>query len=822
MQDSDQTFNTEEIIEEDVPIEEIGDEEIEEGVEEKLPEELPVIPISDAVVYPFLILPLMFSSESLVQLTTEALSSDKLVALFAQRPDDNDGDENGDEGLYPIGTAGIIIKKLRFPNGSIRVVVQGLSRIRLQKITSTDPYIRAKVEQIAIDETETLEVKALMRNALQEFQKVVQLTQHLPNEMQLSALNIEEPGRLADFIAANLDISLPEKQLILKSFDIKDRLKLINRHLVKEVEVLELGSKIQDEVKEEMDKDQREYYLREQMQAIRRELGEDSSVQVEIEEFRQQIEEADMPEEAQEAAEKELSRLEIMSPAAAEYTVSRTYLDWLISLPWSVESTDNLNLKKAEKILDADHYGMRNIKDRIIEYLAVRKLKKDMKGPIFCFVGPPGVGKTSLGRSIARALGRKFYRFSLGGIRDEAEIRGHRRTYIGSLPGRILQGIRYCGSNNPVFMLDEIDKMGMDFRGDPASALLEALDPEQNREFSDHYLEIKFDLSKVMFITTANHATPIPHPLLDRMEVMDIPGYTTEEKLIIAKQYLVPRQLEEHGINPKNLVFEEKAVSGIIKDYTREAGVRNLERELAAICRKTAKKVALGKKKKSQITPKALKKFLGSPKFIQEISMRKDEVGVATGLAWTEAGGTIMFIEAIKMKGKKNLTLTGSLGDVMKESAQIALSLVRSRADDLEIKGGIHGDFFNDNEIHIHVPAGAVPKDGPSAGITMAVTLASLASNRPVRHNLAMTGELTLRGQVLPIGGVKEKVLAAREAGIRTVILPDQNRKDMENVPKTAQKEMTFKFVKKIDDLFRLSLLPKDPPDSKPETVKPA
>lgn len=807
--------------------------------ETKLPEELPVIPINDSVVYPYLILPLMFSNERLIKLTDETLSANKLVALFTQRSegedtaplnhgaidvsddelgDDLDLDEDEEETdeeepistgqaadeLYHVGTAAMIIKMLRFPNGSIRVVVQGLSRIKLKEVTTTEPYLRATIEPIEVDENKTLEIEALMRNAVSLFQKVVQLTQHLPNEMQLAALNIEEPGKLADFISANLNINLEERQQVLETIQVKKRLELVNRFLNKEVKVLELGNKIQANVKDEMDKDQREYYLREQMQAIRRELGEDNSVQVEIEEFQQKIDEANMSEEAKKAAEKELDRLAMMSPAAAEYTVSRTYLDWLVELPWAISSDDNLELDSAEEVLEADHYGLTKVKERILEYLAVRKLRKDMKGPIFCLAGPPGVGKTSLGKSIARALGRKFVRFSLGGIRDEAEIRGHRRTYIGSLPGRIIQGIRSVGTNNPVFMLDEIDKLGMDFRGDPASALLEVLDPEQNREFSDHYLEVKFDLSRVMFITTANYTHPIPGPLLDRMEVLEIPGYTLEEKVMIAKQYLVPRQLEEHGITEKKLVFEDDALARLVDDYTKEAGVRNLEREIANICRKVAKNVALGKRRKVRITAKSIPKYLGAVRYLPELSMREDEVAVTTGLAWTQFGGSIMFIEATAMAGKKGLIITGSLGDVMKESAHIALSLIRARAKKLKIDPA----FFSEQDIHLHVPAGAVPKDGPSAGITMATTLASLASQRPVRHDLAMTGELTLRGKVLPIGGVKEKVLAARQAGIHTVILPDQNKKDLEDVPDTAKAEMTFKFVEDIDQVFKLALLP--------------
>ncbi len=775
-----------------------------------IPEELPIIPINDTVVFPHLILPLMFSNEGLIQLTDESLSANKMVGLFSQKPvpvrdsSEAEGMPQPDGELYSVGTAASIIKMLRFPNGAVRVVVQGLARIQLKKIIADQPFIRARVEYIDVDESKTLEIEALMRNAVTQFQKVVQLTQHLPNEMQLAALNIEEPGKLADFITANLNINMEERQRVLETINVKKRLEMVNRYLNKEVKVLELGNKIQANVKDEMDKDQREYYLREQMQAIRKELGEETNTQMEVEELKKKIIEANMPEEAKKAADKELERLAMMPPAAAEYTVSRTYIDWLVTLPWAKISEDNLDLGKAENVLREDHYGLNKVKERIIEYLAVRKLKSDMKGPIFCFVGPPGVGKTSLGRSIARALDRKFVRFSVGGIRDEAEIRGHRRTYIGSLPGRIIQGMRNAGTNNPVFMLDEIDKVGTDFRGDPASALLEVLDPEQNKEFSDHYLEVKFDLSKVMFITTANYTHPIPSPLLDRMEVLELPGYTLEEKMAIARNYLLPRQLSEHGIDGKRLSFTEDSLKTIVRDYTREAGVRNLEREIATICRKVAKDVALGSKKRVTITPKHLAKFLGAIKFLPEVSMHQNEVGITTGLAWTQVGGSIIFIEATKMKGTKGLALTGSLGDVMKESAHIALSFVRSQADKL----GVEPSFFSENEIHLHVPAGAVPKDGPSAGVAMATTLASLASGRAVRRDIAMTGEITLHGKVLAIGGVKEKVLAARQAGIMTVILPEENRKDLEDVPDVAKKELTFKFVAHIDDVLKMALMP--------------
>ncbi len=634
------------------------------------------------------------------------------------------------------------------------------------------------------------------------FQKVVEMAPQLPGELAIMAMNVEDPSALADLVASILNIPLEEKQGILETLNAKERLEKVNFLLSKELSVLELGSKIQSQVREGIDKSQRDYYLREQLKAIQKELGEKDERTLEVEELRKRLTAARLPSEALKEAQRELDRLSKMSPGAPEYTVVRTYLDWLIELPWGVSTEDNLDIAQAQKILDDDHYDLEKVKKRILEYLAVRKLKADMKGPILCFYGPPGTGKTSLGKSIARALGRKFIRMSLGGVRDEAEIRGHRRTYIGALPGRIIQGIRKAGSHNPVFMLDEVDKLGMDFRGDPSSALLEVLDPEQNYAFSDHYLEVPFDLSKVLFIATANLLDPIPPALRDRMEVLDLPGYTEEEKLGIAEKYLIPKQLQSHGLTPDHLKFESEAIRRIIRDYTREAGVRNLEREIANICRGVARKVAEGQGGLTAIRPQEVLSYLGPAKFFSEVAERTSVAGVATGLAWTATGGDILFVEATHMKGQKGFNLTGQLGEVMKESAQAALSYIRSKARALGIPEG----FFNRQDIHIHVPAGAIPKDGPSAGVTMFTALTSLLTGRPVRSDVAMTGEITLRGLVLPVGGIKEKVLAAKRAGIRTLILPKPNEKDLEEVPVPVRNGLRFHFVQRMDEIIPLAL----------------
>jgi len=776
--------------------------EIEKNSHIEIPEELPILPIKDTVTFPYMMIPLAVGRAKSVRLVDDAVIGNRIIGLFLQKK--SDIEDPGPEDIYPVGTAVSILKMLKMPDGSLRLMVQGISRINIHEIIQTDPYLKGKIVRITEQGEKTIEIEALMRNVLGLYQRIVSLTPYLPDELYITAMNIDDPGKLADFIASNSSIDLASKQKILETLDIRQRLETLNLFLTRELEVLELGNKIQSQVKTEIDKTQREYLLREQLKAIQKELGEIDERQMEINELREKIAQSGMPLEAQKEAERELNRLAKMPPAAAEYTVSRTYLDWLISLPWSLSTTDSLDIEQSRRVLDDDHYNLEQVKERILEYLAVRKLKQNMKGPILCFVGPPGVGKTSLGKSIAHALGRKFVRISLGGIRDEAEIRGHRRTYVGALPGRIVQGIRKAGHNNPVFMLDEIDKIGTDFRGDPAAALLEVLDPEQNFTFVDHYLDVPFDLSRVMFITTANILDTVPPALRDRMEVLELPGYTEEEKLEISKRHLLPKQLEIHGITSANLKIEDEAVVKIIREYTREAGLRNLEREIATICRKMAKQIAEAKTEFVQVTAGNLHEFLGPTRFIPEVAEREGEVGVATGLSWTPNGGDILFVEVTRMRGKKGLMLTGQLGEVMKESAQAALSYIRSRASGL----GIPEDFFDKYDIHIHVPAGAIPKDGPSAGVTMAVALVSLLSGRPVRHDVAMTGEITLRGKILPVGGIKEKVLAAKRAGIKTVILPRKNEKDLEEIKEDVKKEINFLFSEDISEVLEVALLP--------------
>jgi len=772
-------------------------------------EELSILPIKGTVVFPYLIIPLIITEQRYARLIDETLMGGKVIGLFAQRSAEKEHPTAED--VYHVGTAGSILKMLRFPDGSVRFLVQGLSRIKIKTFVKTDPYLVAQVEVIADKVERTVEMEALIRNILDLLKKVVDLAPYLSEELQITAINTDDPGRLADLIASNLNINVAQKQELLEIFDVNERLRKVLFHINREVEVLELSRRIQSQAATEMGKIQKEYILREQLKAIQKELGEADERTAEMDEFKKKIKEAKMPPLALDAAKKELDRLSKMHPAAAEYTVSRTYLDWLTILPWSKSTQDVLDIEKAKKVLDEDHYDLEKVKERILEYLAVRKLKTDMKGPILCFVGPPGVGKTSLGMSIARAMGRKFNRISLGGMHDEAEIRGHRRTYIGALPGRVIQGLRRAGSNNPVFMLDEVDKIGQDFRGDPASALLEVLDPEQNHTFSDHYLDVPFDLSKVMFITTANILDPIPRVLRDRMEVIELPGYTDLEKLQIAKKYLIPKELENHGLEPKHLSFQDESTKKIINDYTREAGLRNLDREIATICRKVAKMVvASGEEKKVEITPQNLDQYLGPIKYFLEVLERSPQVGVVPGVAWTETGGDLLFVEATKMKGKKSLTLTGHLGEVMKESAQAALSYIRSSAKKL----GISPDFFEKYDIHVHVPAGAIPKDGPSAGVTMATAIASLLTERPVKPKLAMTGELTLRGQILPIGGLKEKTLAAYRAGVETLILPKKNQKDMVEIPDEIKKKIKFIFVQTVEEVLKLAL------ETKPKAKK--
>lgn len=768
----------------------------EENKDIKIPAELPILPLKGQVVFPYLIIPLVVTNEKMIRLTDETLLGNKIVGICTQIRQDTD-DPAPDE-IYGMGTAALIVKMLRFPDGSIRILVQGLNRIRITKITQTEPYFKARVEVVKEKARKTIESEAMMRNVASVFQRVIALAPYLPDELQTVAMNIDDPSKLADLIASNLNLGVAEKQAVLEAADPKERLQKLMPLLTKELSVLELGDKIRSQVKSEMDKDQRDYFLREQMKAIQKELGEGDDHAAEIGALRKRVAEAELSPEALKAAGDEVDRLARMPPHAAEYTVARTYIDWLLNLPWRKATQDNLDVAGARMILDEDHYDLDKVKERIVEYLAVRKLKGDAKGPILCFAGPPGVGKTSLGRSIARALGRKFYRISLGGVRDEAEIRGFRRTYIGSMPGRIIQGMKHCGTSNPVFMLDEVDKIGQDFRGDPAAALLEVLDPEQNNTFSDHYLDIPFDLSRVMFITTANVTDPIPSALKDRMEVLELPGYIEEEKLHIARQYLWPRQVSENGLKPDQVSISDQVIRKIIGEYTREAGVRNLERELASICRKVAKEVASGNVAKTEVTGDKLHSYLGSQKVFPEVAERAGEPGLATGLAWTPAGGEILFVESTRMPGKKGLTLTGSLGEVMKESAQAALSFARSRSSQLKIDP----KFFDKYDIHIHVPSGAIPKDGPSAGVTMAVSLISLLTKRAVRPYLAMTGEITLRGKVMPVGGVKEKVIGAKRAGINEIIMPSQNRKDLEEVPEHVRKGLKFHFVDRMDQVI--------------------
>jgi ATP-dependent Lon protease len=772
--------------------------------EQEIPKRLPLLPVRDVVVFPYMILPLFVGREMSIKAIEDALQGNRMILLVAQRDLNIENPEPKD--LYAIGTVGMIMRMLKLPDGRIKILVQGLSKVRIREFHQQTPYFLVGIEKIEEPKTEevTLEAEALLRSVKEQLERLMALGKVILPDIMVVVENVEDPGRLADLIASNLGLKVDQAQEVLEILDPPARLRKIHELLGKEIEVLTMQQKIQAEARGEIDKTQREYFLREQLKAIQKELGEVDERAEEINELRQKITEALMPEKVQKEAEKQLKRLEKMHPDAAESAVIRTYVEWMVELPWSKSSTDNLDLKVAKKVLDEDHYNLEKIKERILEYLAVRKLKEKVKGPILCFVGPPGVGKTSLGKSIARSLGREFVRISLGGMRDEAEIRGHRRTYVGALPGRIVQGIKQAGTNNPVFMLDEVDKIGMDFRGDPAAALLEVLDPEQNYTFSDHYLGVPFDLSRVMFIVTANILDTIPSALRDRMEVLQLSGYTEEEKQGIARNFLMPRQLEEHGITEKQLQISDRAILSIIGQYTREAGVRNLEREIANICRKVAKQVAEGKDRLCRVTPENLHRYLGVPKFLKEEEQEKDEVGVSTGLAWTETGGDIIYIEATTMRGKGGITLTGHLGDVMKESAHAALSYIRSRARRM----GIADDLFSKIDVHVHVPAGAIPKDGPSAGITMATALASVLTNVPVRKDVAMTGEVTLRGRVLPIGGLKEKALAAKRAGIKTILIPRRNEKDLEEVPKNIKKDLRFVSVETMDDVLRIAMKP--------------
>jgi ATP-dependent Lon protease len=773
---------------------------------EHIPEELPLLPVRDIVVFPYMVLPLFVGRELSIKAIEAALSSNRLIFLTTQKNQDIELPEESD--LYRMGTVGVIMRMLKLPDARIKILVQGLTKARLQEFTRTDPFFSARIETLTECATmiPLLEKEAMIRSTREALEKIVGLGKMLMPDVLTVIENLDDPGRLADIIASNLGLKVEITQGVLEIEDPLLRLKRVNEILANEQDVLSMQQKIQAEAKGEMDKTQREYFLREQLKAIQKELGELDDRVEEVAEFRRRIQEATMPDKVLKEAEKQLKRLEKMHQDTAEAGTVRTYLEWLVELPWKRYSADNLDIAQASKVLHDDHYDLERVKDRILEYLAVRKLKAKMKGPILCFVGPPGVGKTSLGKSIARAMEREFVRMSLGGTRDEAEIRGHRRTYVGALPGRIVQGIKQAGTNNPVFMLDEVDKIGTDFRGDPSAALLEVLDPEQNHAFVDHYLGVPVDLSDVMFITTANLTDPILSALRDRMEIIEIPGYSEEEKLGIAQRYLIPRQLEEHGITEEHLHLTDSSLAQIISQYTKEAGVRNLERELANIMRKVAKRIAEGKIKRYRVTPQNLHHYLGIPKYVPDQEQEKDEVGVSTGLAWTETGGDVLYIEASAMKGKGQLTLTGHLGEVMKESAHAALSYIRSQAKSL----GLDSDIFAKQDIHVHVPAGAIPKDGPSAGITMATALASCLTNLPVKRDIAMTGEVTLRGRILAIGGLKEKVLAAKRAHIQTILLPKRNQKDLDDIPKHLLRGIQFIFVENMSEVLKVALQDKD------------
>jgi ATP-dependent Lon protease len=777
-----------------------------------VPSVLPLIPLRDLILFPNLVVPLFVGRERSIVALEEAMRADHQVALVTQRQAETQ--DPTIEDLHEIGCIATVLQELKLPDGTAKALVEGVQRVRVIEFVEVDPYIKVRVEPIVEDTTSDVEAQALMRALVSDFEKAAELGKPIPQEVLMAASGIEEPGRLADFIAFHLNLKVEEKQVILEAIKPKDRLEKTSEFLRKELQILELGSRIQSRVKESMSKSQREYFLREQLKAIQQELGQYDEAQAEVDEYKEKIAAANMPEDVEEKALKELGRLEKMPQAAAETAVIRTYLDWLVGLPWQVEDEEKLDLIEAQRILDEDHYGLEKVKERVLEYLAVHKLTDKMRGPILCFVGPPGVGKTSIGKSIARSLDRKFIRVSLGGVRDEAEIRGHRRTYVGALPGRIIQSISQAGTRNPVFMMDEIDKVGADFRGDPTSALLEVLDPEQNNSFQDHYLEAPFDLSDVMFITTANLLDTIPPALRDRMEVIHFPGYTEDEKLHIAKQYLIPKQLKEHGLTTSKLEIVDDAVLEIIRRHTREAGVRGLERAIASVCRQVARKVVEGRRGQTRLTKRNLHSYLGPEKYSYGMAEERDEVGTATGLVWTEVGGDIISVEATTMKGKGELMLTGQLGDVMRESAQAAVSYIRAHAADWHLDE----DFNEKLDIHIHVPAAAIPKDGPSAGITMATALASALMGRAVRRDLAMTGEITLRGNVLPIGGLKEKLLAAHRAGIKTVLIPKENVRDLDLLPEHVRDEMEIVPVDDMGDVLRRALV-SSPAGRKPAEV---
>ena len=794
----------------------------------QIPTELPILPLRGVVVYPLMVVPLTVGQPRSVRLIDDAAVGDRFIGLASSK--DSETEEPPPDQVYGVGTVAIIHRLIKAPDGTMRIIVQGVERIKIEEWTAQQPYLKARVTQIpdVLPQESELEIEAMMRNVVDLFSRLVALVPHLPDELLMAVSSTSDPRQLAYMVATSVRMEIQDAQKVLELDQVTDKLRHLTGILTHELEVLELGKKIRSEAQSEMEKMQREYFLREQMKAIKRELGEGDEQQVEVEELRKKIAEACMPEEAEKEALRELSRLEKLPPAASEYGVIRTYLDWLTALPWSATTHDVLDIAHARQVLDEDHYDLEKIKERILEYLAVRKLRleraaertaeleeggaaterpadlirREREGVILCFVGPPGTGKTSLGQSIARAVGRKFIRMSLGGVHDEGEIRGHRRTYIGAMPGRIIQAVRRVGSRNPVVMLDEVDKIGADWRGDPSSALLEVLDPEQNREFRDNYLEVAFDLSQVMFITTANMLDTVPGPLRDRMEVLELSGYTDDEKLHIGQKYLVPRQIKENGLKPDEVAFTGEALLHMIREYTREAGVRSLERQIGAVCRKIATKIAEGGQQTVNVDAPQVKEFLGKPRYFYEAAERTELPGVATGLAVTAVGGDVLFVEATRMPGQKGLTITGQLGDVMKESAQAALSYIRSQADSL----GFDKDFYSSSDIHIHVPAGAVPKDGPSAGVTIATALASLLLGRPVRDDVGMTGEITLRGQVLPVGGIKEKVLAAHRVGLRTVIIPRRNEKDLDDLPPYVRQDVNVILVDRVDEVFGIAL----------------
>ena len=767
---------------------------------------LAVLPLRNTVVYPHMPNQLTAGRERSLKALEMAAEKHANIGIFTQRK--AEVEEPGIDDLYPVGTIAKIHRIWRLPDGSVRFIMQGLARGRLEALETRDPFLLGRVRELSdVGDEASTEVQGLMRSVNAQFQAVIDLSPEMPEELKVVAVNIEHPGRLADLVTFYMDLPIEEKQKVLAEVDIARRLQYVAGMLAREQEILEVGASIQSQVQEKMGKTQREYYLREQLRQIQKELSGSDPSSADLDELRQRVEAAQLSEGAKEAADRELGRLEHMTQSSPEYSVARTYIDWLLDLPWSQATPEQVGIKKAERVLASDHYGLHKVKERILEHLAVRQLRAETKGPILCFVGPPGVGKTSLGRSIARAMGRKFTRISLGGVHDEAEIRGHRRTYVGALPGRIIQGLKKAGSNNPVFMLDEIDKVGADFRGDPAAALLEVLDPEQNSTFEDHYLDIPFDLSQVMFLTTANLLNTVPPALRDRMEEIPIPGYTPDDKLHIARRHLLPRQLTEHGLTPERLKVDDRAMLRLIGEYTREAGVRNLERQLGSICRKSARRFVEGHKRSIKVTGRSLDDFLGPAQYFAEVAERGDEIGVATGLAATAAGGEILFIEATHMYGRKNLILTGQLGEVMQESAQTALSYLKARGADL----GIVPEQLDESDIHIHVPAGATPKEGPSAGVALAVALVSMFTDTPVRCDVAMTGEITLRGRVLPVGGIRDKVLAAQRAGITTVVLPRRNETDLQEVPADVRKALTFELADDFDDVLAVAFAERAP-----------